>query len=57
MPSPLRPLALLLFRTFVAGQGLDLDDGRRLLATLPLRDVEVERVPGSPGVRFQATRV
>lgn len=57
MPRPMRPLGLVLFRTFVAGQGLDLDDGRRLLAALPLRDLAVERVAGTPGVLFRGVRV
>ena len=57
MPRAARPLGLVLFRTFVAGQGLDLDDGRRLLAALPLRDTSVERVAGTPGVLFRGTRM
>lgn len=56
MPAPVRPLGLVLFRTFVAGQGLDLDDGRRLLAALPLRETSVERIDGTPGVLFRGTR-
>jgi ubiquinone/menaquinone biosynthesis C-methylase UbiE len=57
MPAAMRPLALVLFRTFVAGQGLDLDDGRRLLAALPLRDTAVSRVPATPGVLFRGLRM
>jgi SAM-dependent methyltransferase len=57
MPAAMRPLGLVLFRTFVAGQGLDLDDGRRLLAALPLRDPSVGRVAGTPGVLFRGVRM
>lgn len=57
MPAPMRPLGLVLFRTFVAGQGLDLDDGRRLLAALPLAETVVERIPGTPGVLFRGQRM
>jgi ubiquinone/menaquinone biosynthesis C-methylase UbiE len=57
MPAAMRPLGLVLFRTFVAGQGLDLDDGRRLLAALPLRDTSVGRVAGTPGVLFRGVRM
>jgi SAM-dependent methyltransferase len=56
MPSPLRPLGLVLFRTFVAGQGLDLDDVRGLVAGLPLDDVRIERIPGTPGLLLAARR-
>lgn len=57
MPASMRPLGLVLFRTFVAGQGLDLDDGRRLLGALPLADVSIERVAGTPGVLFRGIRL
>ncbi len=50
IPAALRPLALMMFRTYVAGQGLDLDDARAHLAALPLVDVRAERTPGAPGV-------
>jgi SAM-dependent methyltransferase len=50
MPRALRPFGLALFRTWVAGQALDLDDARRLAASLPLDDVRVERVEGTPGL-------
>ena len=50
MPASLRPLALMMFRTYVAGQGLDLDDARAHLAALPLDDTRAERMPGAPGL-------
>ncbi len=56
MPAALRPVALVLFRTYVAGQGLDLDDARRLLAALPVVDAVAERVPGTPGLLLRGRR-
>jgi SAM-dependent methyltransferase len=52
MPRAFYPFGLALFRTWVAGQALDLDDARRLIAELPLSDVRVERVRGAPGLLF-----
>ena len=57
MPAPMRPLALVLFRTFVAGQSLDLDDSRRLLSALPLTDVAFERLAETPCISFRGVRV
>jgi SAM-dependent methyltransferase len=56
MPSPLRPLGLVLFRTFVAGQGIDGDDARALAAGLPLDDLQIERIGGTPGLLLAARR-
>jgi SAM-dependent methyltransferase len=50
MPRPLRPLGLVVFRTWVAGQAIDLDDARALLAGTPLVDARVERIAGAPGL-------
>jgi SAM-dependent methyltransferase len=50
MPRALRPFGLALFRTWVAGQALDLDDARRLTAALPLTEARAERVEGTPGL-------
>jgi ubiquinone/menaquinone biosynthesis C-methylase UbiE len=50
LPSPLRGMALAAFRTWVAGQAIDLDDARELLAGLPLEQTEVHRVPGTPAL-------
>jgi SAM-dependent methyltransferase len=50
LPRPLRPAALVLFRTFVAGQTLDLDDARALAAALPLDPWDVRRIAGTPGL-------
>jgi SAM-dependent methyltransferase len=56
LPRPLAPLALVLFRTYVAGQGLDLDDARGLLAAAPLVDGRVERIAGTPGLLLAGRR-
>jgi SAM-dependent methyltransferase len=50
MPRVLRTAGLVLFRTWVAGQAIDLDDARALLADLPLVDARVERIAGTPGL-------
>lgn len=50
VPSPLRPFALALFRTIVAGKSFDLDEARELLAALPLDERSVERLAGTPGL-------
>jgi len=50
LPSPLRFVALALFRTWVAGQAIDLDDARSLLSPLPLVDAEVRRVGETPAL-------
>jgi ubiquinone/menaquinone biosynthesis C-methylase UbiE len=50
MPRLLRPLALLFFRTLVAGQAIDLDEARALADALPLDERRVERIAGTPGL-------
>lgn len=50
LPAPLRVPALAAFRTWVAGQALDLDDARELVAALPLARTQVRRVPGTPAL-------
>ena len=56
VPRLLQPLALAGFRTWVAGQGLDLDDARALLSPLPLDDARAERVPYVPVLLLEGTR-
>lgn len=48
IPGLLAPVALTMFRTWVAGQSLDIEEARALAARVPLRDPVVERVPGFP---------
>lgn len=52
IPRPLQPWAVMAFRTYVAGQALDLDDARRLLAPLKLNGAYVERLPNLPALAF-----
>ena len=47
-PPVIGTAVLAFFRTWVAGQGIDLEDARRLLAAVPLHDASAERVPGAP---------
>jgi len=56
IPRAMRGLALMGFRTYVAGQGLDLDDARELLASLPLAEPLVERVAGTPAVALSGRK-
>ncbi len=48
LPAPLRLPYLWAFRTYVAGQGLDLDDAREVIADQELADTTVERIVGAP---------
>jgi len=45
----MRPLNLAMFRTFVAGRSIDLEEARSLMSELPLTSWEVYRIPGNPG--------
>jgi hypothetical protein len=40
----------------VAGQALDLDDARSLGSALPLDDLRVDRIAGTPGLRITGRR-
>ncbi|MFW6067177.1 MAG: methyltransferase domain-containing protein [Myxococcota bacterium] len=50
IPRVLRPLALAAFRTWVAGQSLDLEEARTLMGHLPFAEHRVERIAGTPGL-------
>lgn len=58
LPSVLSRLTLPGFRTFVAGQGVDLDDARALGAAHreALEDVMVSRVAGTPALQLVARK-
>lgn len=56
IPPPMRPLALMFFRTWVAGRSLDTRDLERLSAELPIQDVDVRRIPGTPGLLLVGIR-
>jgi hypothetical protein len=45
-----------MFRTYVAGQGLDLDEARELIAGHELVDTAVQRVTGTPFLQMNGTR-
>lgn len=50
IPRLLRPLALAAFRTWVAGQSLDLEEARALMAAHSFAEHRVERIDGTPGL-------
>lgn len=50
IPRLLRPLALAAFRTWVAGQSLDLEEARALMDAHPFAERRVERIDGTPGL-------
>ena len=55
LPRVMRPAALAMFRTWVAGQSMDLEEVRALASTLVLSDVRVERLGGAPAWVMDAT--
>jgi len=62
LPPPLRPLALAMFRTWVAGQSPDLAEAEAMLDALPLSERSVQRITGTPallmlGVKGDASSV
>lgn len=48
LPALLRASYLWMFRTYVAGQSLDLDDARNAIAGEAPAETTVERIPGAP---------
>lgn len=56
IPAPAKALALPLFRTFVAGHGVDLDDGREMLHELGLPAAGARRLKGLPAVLISGTK-
>ncbi|GBE63769.1 hypothetical protein MFM001_02310 [Mycobacterium sp. MFM001] len=52
----LGPVRVMLFRTYVSGLSIDLEDARALVAALPLTDVEVSRLPGLPILQFHGRK-
>lgn len=56
LPRPLRLPALAAFRTWVAGQAIDLDDARELVGGLSLEATEVRRVPGTPALMLAGSK-
>ena len=56
IPSLLRGPALMAFRTFVAGNALDLEDARALVAALGPGEWAAERIEGTPGLLLFGVR-
>lgn len=56
LPGALRPVAQVLFRTWVAGAGPDLDDARAWLQRLPLRETQVQRLTRTPGLLLEGIK-
>ncbi|GMV15301.1 MAG: class I SAM-dependent methyltransferase [Polyangiaceae bacterium] len=56
LPALLRVPALAAFRTWVAGQAIDLDDARELVGALPLEASEVRRISGTPALVLGGTK-
>ena len=50
IPAALRPIALMGFRTYVAGQGLDDAEAMAHLKSQPLKDCTVQKQPGLPSL-------
>ena len=56
MPRFLDGLNLAIFRTWIAGRSIDLDDARALAGGLDLVDPQVGRIPGAPILFFSGRR-
>ena len=57
IPTPLRPLALMAFRTYVAGQSLDLLEARDLVSNLTCVRATVARALENGGLILSGTRI
>jgi ubiquinone/menaquinone biosynthesis C-methylase UbiE len=57
LPKAMRPLNLALFRTFVAGRSIDLEEARSLMSELPLTSWEVSRIRGTPALLMRGRRL
>lgn len=55
-PRAMRRLAVPLFRTYVAGQAIDLEDARALLASVTVAHAEAKRIEGTPAVVMLARK-
>ena len=56
VPGVLSILPLVIYRTWVAGHSLDLDDARQLLSRLNLAEASVERIQGAPGLKMEGVK-
>ncbi|MGH3522431.1 MAG: class I SAM-dependent methyltransferase [Mycobacterium sp.] len=50
------PVPLMVFRTYISGLSIDLEDARALVAALPLTDTEVQRLAGQPALQFRGRK-
>ena len=57
LPKAMRPLNLSMFRTFVAGRSIDLEEARSLMSELPLTSWEVSRIRGTPALLMHGRRL
>lgn len=56
IPAPFRPVALALFRTWVAGQAIDLEEARELLEDSELFDRQARRLDGTPALMLRGRK-
>jgi ubiquinone/menaquinone biosynthesis C-methylase UbiE len=56
LPHPIPRLCLPFFRTYIAGYGIDLEDGRKLVADHALSNATIERIDGEPGIQITARK-
>ncbi|MGK8507402.1 class I SAM-dependent methyltransferase [Nocardia asiatica] len=56
LPQAMARACLPFFRTYIAGYGIDLEDGRELVAGLPVTDATVRRIEGEPGIQITARK-
>ncbi len=52
LPRPARAAWLPIFRTYIAGGSIDLEQARELVAEQPFGEVTVQRIPGEPGLEI-----
>lgn len=57
LPALLRPLGVAMYRTWVAGRSVDLDEARELAGGLPLSELCVERVEGAPALMIEGIKI
>jgi len=56
LPALFRPLGVALYRTWVAGRSLDLDEARALADDLGLAELRVSRVDGAPALMIEGIK-
>ena len=52
VPAVLKPIALAVFRTWVAGRGIEIDETREVLSSIDASEWTVERVQGAPALEI-----